>query len=275
MVDRATPSIEYGLRGLAYAEISLRGPSHDLHSGSAGGAAPNPANVLCRIIASLHDDAGRITVPGFYDDVVEIDDRERALMKQTGFDEADWLKRIDVPSAAGDARYSILERITSRPTLDVNGLTAGYQGAGAKTVIASRASAKVSMRLVPNQDPRKIQAAFERAVRELCPANVQCEIAWFGTAPAVITPIDSPATQLAAEAIRAGFGKLPVFSRGGGTIPVSAAIKTILGCDTLFVGFGLPDDRIHSPNEKFDIAMLHKGAATAAALYEQLAKLPI
>jgi acetylornithine deacetylase/succinyl-diaminopimelate desuccinylase-like protein len=273
MVDRKTPSIEYGLRGLVYAEIHLTGPSHDLHSGAAGGAAPNPANVLCRIVASLHDDNGVITIPGFYDNVVAVDDRERELMKQTNFDDAEWLKRIDVPFAGGDAKYSILERITSRPTLDVNGLTAGYQGAGAKTVIASKASAKVSMRLVPGQDPKKIAAAFERAVRDKCPKNVKCELAWFGLAPAVITPINSPATKLAADAIEIGFGKRPVFTRGGGTIPVSAAIKTILGCDTLFVGFGLPDDRIHSPNEKFDVEMLHKGTATAAALYETLSKL--
>jgi acetylornithine deacetylase/succinyl-diaminopimelate desuccinylase-like protein len=204
---------------------------------------------------------------------VAVDDRERALMKQTGFNESEWLKGIAIPSAAGDERFSILERITSRPTLDVNGLTAGYQGAGAKTVIASKASAKVSMRLVPNQDPKKIQAAFEKAVSDRVPANVKCEIAWFGTAPAVMTPIDSPATKLAAEAIEIGFGKKPVFSRGGGTIPVSAAIKSVLGCDALFVGFGLPDDRIHSPNEKFDIEMFHKGTRTAAALYEKLSAL--
>lgn len=272
-IDRKTPSIEYGLRGLAYAEISLVGPSHDLHSGSAGGAAPNPANVLCAIIASLHDSAGRVTIPGFYDDVLALSAAEKELNKQIKFDDAAWLKAIDVPFAGGDRDYPIYERITSRPTLDVNGLTAGYQGAGAKTVIASKASAKVSMRLVPKQDPQKIRAAFEKAVRAICPANVKCEIAWFGLAPAIITPIDSPATELAAQAIEVAFGRRPVFSRGGGTIPVAGAIKKILGCDTLFVGFGLPDDRIHSPNEKFDVEMLHKGTATAAALYEKLARL--
>lgn len=273
MPDRATPAIEYGLRGLAYAEITLTGPSHDLHSGAYGGAAPNPANILARIIASLHNDDGTVNLPGFYDDVVTIDDNERKLMALLQFDDAKWLKGIDVSSAGGDPKYSILERITSRPTLDVNGLTAGYQGAGAKTVIASQASAKVSMRLVPWQKPEKIKEAFEKAVHDRAPKNVKVKIEWFGLAPPVMTPIDSKATQLAAEAIEFAFGKKPVFSRGGGTIPVSAAIKTVLGCDALFVGFGLPDDRIHSPNEKFDLDMFHKGMSTAAALYDRLARL--
>lgn len=273
MVNRDTPAIEYGLRGLAYAEITLTGPSHDLHSGAYGGAAPNPANILARLIASLHNDDGTINIPRFYDDVVSIDDNERKLMSALNFDEKKWLAGIDVPFAGGDQKYSVLERITSRPTLDVNGLTAGYQGAGAKTVIASKASAKVSMRLVPRQDPAKIVKAFEETVRSRLPKNVKVEIEWFGTAPAVITPIDSKATKLAAEAVEIAFGKKPVFSRGGGTIPVSAAIKTVLGCDALFVGFGLPDDRIHSPNEKFDLEMFYKGMNTAAALYDRLAKL--
>lgn len=273
MVDRDTPAIEYGLRGLAYAEITLTGPSHDLHSGAYGGAAPNPANILARLIASLHNDDGTINIPGFYDDVVPIDDNERKLMSLLNFDETKWLAGIEVPFAGGDQKYSVLERITSRPTLDVNGLTAGYQGAGAKTVIASKASAKMSMRLVPRQDPAMIVRAFEETVRARCPKNVKVQIDWFGTAPAVITPIDSKATKLAAEAVEIAFGKKPVFSRGGGTIPVSAAIKTVLGCDALFVGFGLPDDRIHSPNEKFDLEMFYKGMNTAAALYDRLVEL--
>lgn len=273
MMDRDTPAIEYGLRGLAYAEIRLTGPSHDLHSGAYGGAAPNPANILAKVIASLHDEKGRVNLPGFYDDVVTIDANEKKLMSMLKFDEAKWLKGIDVPFAGGDQDYTILERITARPTLDVNGLTAGYQGAGAKTVIASQASAKVSMRLVPRQDPEKIRQSFEAAVRERCPKNVKLEIEWFGLAPAVMTPIDSEATRLAAEAIELAFGKKPVFTRGGGTIPVSAAIKTVLGCDALFVGFGLPDDRIHSPNEKFDLDMFYKGITTSAALYDRLSKL--
>jgi acetylornithine deacetylase/succinyl-diaminopimelate desuccinylase-like protein len=273
MVDRDTPAIEYGLRGLAYAEITLRGPSHDLHSGMYGGAAPNPANVLAKLIADFHDDRGRITIPGFYDDVIEPSAAERELMKQLPFDDVKWCGGIDVPAASGEQGYSILERITVRPTLDVNGLTAGYQGAGAKTVIASIASAKVSMRLVPRQDPEKIRAAFEAEVRRRCPKNVSVKIEWFGTAPAVMTPIDSKATALAARAIEIGFGKRPVFSRGGGTIPVSASIKRLLGCDPLFVGFGLPDDRVHSPDEKFDLDMLRRGTATAAAIYHTLSEL--
>ncbi len=273
MPDRTRPAIEYGLRGLAYAEVTITGPSHDLHSGGYGGAAPNPANILARLIASLHNDDGTVNLPGFYGDVVTIDDNERRLMSLVQFDDAKWLQGIDVPFAGGDQKYSILERITSRPTLDVNGLTAGYQGAGAKTVIGSQASAKVSMRLVPWQKPEKIKDAFEKAVRERVPKNVKLKIEWFGLAPAVMTPIDSKATKLAGEAIEIAFGKKPIFSRTGGTIPVAAAIKTVLGCDSLFVGFGLPDDRVHSPNEKFDLDMFYKGMNTAAALYDRLAKL--
>lgn len=272
-VDRHTPAIEYGLRGLVYMEVTLKGASHDLHSGTFGGAAPNPANALCDLIASLKDADGRVTIDGFYADVLPVDDRERELMKKLPFDEAAWLKSIDVKSATGEKGFSILERTTARPTLDVNGLTAGYQGAGAKTVIASVASAKISMRLVPNQDPAKIRASFEKAVRERVPANVEVSIACFGEASPVLTPIDSAATKLAAQAIERGFGKPPVFSRGGGTIPVTAMIKRLLGCDTLFVGFGLPDDRMHSPDEKFDLEMFHRGIDTAAALYERLAEL--
>ena len=272
-VDRNTPAIEYGLRGLAYAEVTLRGPSHDLHSGTFGGAAPNPANALCALIASFHDADRRVTIDHFYDDVVATDAAERALMAKLPVDEDAWRKSIGVTESVGERGYSILERTTVRPTLDVNGLTAGYQGAGAKTVIASVASAKISMRLVPRQDPQKVKADFERNVRERVPSVFEVKIEWFGIASPVLTPIDSPATKLAAQAIERAFGKPPVFSRGGGTIPVTATIKSILGCDSLFVGFGLPDDRMHSPNEKFDVAMFHHGIDTAAILYERLAQL--
>lgn len=273
MPDRTTPAICYGLRGLVYAEIRLTGPSHDLHSGQFGGAVPNPANILCEIIASMHDSQGRVTIPGFYDDVADVPADERAGLRSKEFDERTFLGAIKVPFSSGEAGFNIAERICIRPTLDVNGLTSGYQGVGAKTVLPSVASAKVSMRLVPNQNPHTIHEAFERAVRARVPGNVTCEIEYFGDAWPVVTPVNSPASQLAAEAVELGFGKKPAFIRGGGTIPVVAWLQRHLQCETLLVGFGLPDDRVHSPNEKFDLACFHNGIRTCAALYDRLAQL--
>jgi acetylornithine deacetylase/succinyl-diaminopimelate desuccinylase-like protein len=271
MVDRTTPAIDYGLRGLVYAEIELTGPSHDLHSGSFGGAAPNPANALCALIASLHDADGRVNIPGFYDDVLVPSAREKELMAKVTFDEKKWLKGIDVPAPIGEKGYSIYEKITVRPTLDVNGITAGYQGAGAKTVIASKASAKLSMRLVPNQDPEKIRAAFEKTIRDRTPSQFKLEIHYHGQSAAFLTPVEGKPIECASAAIRKVWEKDPVFTRGGGTIPVGAWIKQTLGCDCVFVGFGLDDDRAHSPNEKFDLLCFYNGQRTAAALYEAFA----
>ncbi len=270
---RGVPAITYGLRGLCYAEVFITGPSHDLHSGLYGGAVPNPANVLCGVIASLHDGDGRVSIPSFYEDVVELTAAERELWKHLPFSEADFAKSLGIPHGNGEAGFSSLERKWARPTCDVNGITAGYQGPGAKTVIASVASAKVSMRLVPNQDPARIQRSFEQAIRSRCPDNVRVEIKWYGASEPVLVSIDSPATKLAAEALKIGFGTEPTFMREGGSIPVVGLIKRALGIDTLLVGFGLPDDRVHSPNEKFDLDALHGGVRTAAALYERLALL--
>lgn len=270
---RGVPAITYGLRGLCYAEIFITGPSHDLHSGLFGGAVPNPANVLCEVIASLHDKEGRVLIDGFYDDVVELTPAERGLWKKLPFTEAEFAKSVGIPEGNGEAGFTSLERKWARPTCDVNGITTGYQGPGAKTVIASKASAKISMRLVPNQEPAKIQKAFEDAIRSRVPGNVKVEIKWYGASEPVLVPIDSKPTQLAAEALKVGFGKEPTFMREGGSIPVVGLIKRVLGIDTLLLGFGLPDDRVHSPNEKFDLDALHAGTRTAAALYEQLGKL--
>jgi len=275
MLDRHTPSITSGLRGLVYEEIILTGPNHDLHSGSYGGAVPNVANILCQIIAAFHDTQGRVTIPGFYDDVQPITKEEKKQMDQLPFDEAHWLADLKIPFSSGEANFSILERTSTRPTLDVNGLTAGYQGEGAKTVIASIASAKVSMRLVPVQDPTNVRQNFEAFVRARVPGNVKLELRNFGEATAVITPIDSAAAKIGALALEQVFAKPPVFIRGGGTIPVVSAFKQYLGIDTLMIGFGLPDDRVHSPNEKFDLMCFHKGTQTAAVLYDKLAKFPL
>jgi acetylornithine deacetylase/succinyl-diaminopimelate desuccinylase-like protein len=267
------PAITYGLRGLCYAELFLEGPDHDLHSGAYGGSVPNPANILCQFIASLHDADGRVALPGFYDDVVPLTADERETWRRLPYSDEELAKSVGIPTGSGEAGYSAIERQWGRPTCDVNGLTAGYQAQGAKTVIASKASAKISMRLVPNQDPLKIQAAFEQAVRDRLPANVKHEVKWYGLSPAAIVPFDSRATKLAAEAMKIGFGTQPTYIRGGGSIPVVGLIKSVLGIDTLLVGFGLPDDRIHSPNEKFNLSGLYAGTRTAAALYAKLAEM--
>lgn len=270
---RGVPAVTYGLRGLCYLEVFLTGPGHDLHSGMYGGAVPNPANVLCELLATLHAADGRVNLPGFYDDVAPLRPDERAAWAKLPFDETEFAASLAIPHGNGEAGYSALERRWARPTCDINGLTSGYQGHGAKTVIPSKASAKVSMRLVPNQDPAKIQASFEKALRERCPANVKIEFAQHGLSGPVLVPIDRPATKLAAAALEAGFGKPPTFMREGGSIPVVALIKAVLGIDTVLVGFGLPDDRVHSPNEKFDLAAFHAGTRTAAVLYDEFKRL--
>jgi acetylornithine deacetylase/succinyl-diaminopimelate desuccinylase-like protein len=270
---RGVPAIVYSLRGLVYEEVFLTGPSHDLHSGGYGGAVPNPANVLCELLATLHDGDGRVNIPNFYDDVAPLTADEKAMWTKLPFDEKKFMSELALPSLSGEKGYTTLERLWARPTCDINGLTAGYQGHGAKTVIGARASAKVSMRLVPNQDPKKIQTSFRAALRERCPKNVKIEFANHGLSPAAIVPIDTPATKLAGEALKIGFGgKEPAFIRGGGSIPVVGLIKQTLGIDTLLVGFGLPDDRVHSPNEKMDLECFYAGTRTAASLYEKLAQ---
>ena len=270
---RGVPAITYGLRGLVYCEVFLTGPSHDLHSGMFGGAVPNPANVLCELLATLHTPDGRVNIPGFYDGVRELEQPERSAWAKLPFDEKQSLREIGLTEPVGEKGYNTLERRWARPTCDVNGLTSGYQGHGAKTIIPSKASAKVSMRLVPEQDPVKVVEAFERTMRERCPKSVKVEFARHGLAGAVRVPPDSPAMRLAAEAVEAGFGNKPTLIREGGSIPVVALIKSVLGIDTLLVGFGLPDDRVHSPDEKFDLDALHRGTRTAAVLYETLSKL--
>lgn len=272
---RGLPAVTYGLRGLCYAEVFITGPSHDLHSGLFGGSVPNPANILCQFIASLHDEQGRVNLPGFYDDVIPLTPAERDAWRKLPFTEADFAASVGIAEGSGEAGYSSLERKWARPTCDVNGITTGYQGPGAKTVIPSKASVKVSMRLVPNQDPVKVQAAFTQALQERLPRNVKHEVHWHGVSAPVLVPIDSEPTKLALEAVAIGFGKQAIFMRDGASIPVVGLIKSVLGLDTLLIGFGLPDDRIHSPNEKFDLDALHAGTRTAAALYSKLAEMKV
>jgi acetylornithine deacetylase/succinyl-diaminopimelate desuccinylase-like protein len=270
---RGVPAITYGLRGLAYCEVFLTGPSHDLHSGMYGGAVPNPANVLCELLATLHDKNGRVNVPGFYDDVRPLSQAERDEWAKLPFDEKQFLEELKIPAGNGEQGYSAMERKWGRPTCDINGITSGYQGPGAKTIIPSTASAKVSMRLVPAQDPAKIVEAFEQALRDRCPKNVKIEFKRHGASAAVLVPREGKAMQLATEAVTVGFGVPPRLIREGGSIPVVGLIKSVLGIDTLLVGFGLPDDRVHSPNEKFDLDALYSGTRTAAVLYDRLATL--
>ncbi len=270
---RGLPAITYGLRGLVYTEVFITAADHDTHSGLYGGAIPNPANILCAALGSLHDADQKVTVPGFYDDVVPLSQSERDAWAKLPFDEKKFLSDLKIDAAMGEKGYSATERSWARPTCDINGITSGYQGYGAKTIIPSNASAKVSMRLVPNQDPVKIVESFEKMIRERCPKGVKIEFARHGLSAPVLVSREGRAMHLATEAVRQGFGATPTLIRSGGTIPVVGLIKSTLGIDTLLVGFGLPDDRVHSPNEKFDLDALHAGTRTAAALYAQLAGL--
>lgn len=270
---RGVPAITYGLRGLVYMEVKVTGPAYDLHSGLFGGTVANPANVLCQILGSLIDADGRVTIRDFYDDVIKLTPDERAAWAQLPFEEKSYGDEIGVTQLFGEKDYTTLERKWARPTCDINGLTSGYQGPGAKTVLPAVASAKVSMRLVPNQDPVKIAAAFEHAIKSRAPETVKVEVTTHSTTGPVLVPRQSPGVQLAAEALQIGFGVKPTFMREGGSIPVVLLLKSLLNVDTLLVGFGLPDDRVHSPNEKFDLDALHGGTRTAAALYDKLVKL--
>jgi acetylornithine deacetylase/succinyl-diaminopimelate desuccinylase-like protein len=270
---RGLPAITYALRGLVYMEVKVTGPSHDLHSGLFGGTVANPANVLCELLGSLVDRDGRVTIEGFYDDVRKVSDDERAMWARLPHDDQAYRAELDVPQLFGEKSYTTLERRWARPTCDINGLTSGYQGHGAKTVLPGSASAKVSMRLVPDQDPTKIRQAFERTLKQRCPGHVTLEVSCHSQTGPVLVPRDSRAVRLAAEAIEIGFGAKPAFIREGGSIPVVSLFKRELDLDTLLIGFGLPDDRVHSPNEKFDLDALHGGTRTAAALYERLAHL--
>jgi acetylornithine deacetylase/succinyl-diaminopimelate desuccinylase-like protein len=266
------PAITYGLKGLVYFEVFLHGPKQDLHSGMFGGAVANPANNLAALIGSLRDAQGRVLLPGFYDDVLPLEDWERKQFAQLPFDEAEYRAFVGLDALFGEAGYTTLERQWARPTCDINGLTSGYQGEGAKTIIPARASAKISFRLVPNQDPERISGAFRQFVREHCLPGIQHEIRTYGAGPAVLVAVESPGVQAAVRAIEAGFGRKPVFIREGGSIPVVSTFKRELGVDTLLLGWGQHDDNLHSPNEKFSLADFHRGIRASAALWNELSR---
>lgn len=266
------PSITFALRGLTYFEIAVRGPSHDLHSGLYGGGVANPVNKLAQIIASFHDADGRVAVEGFYDDVRPLSAAERQEMVELGHDEAAFRKELDVEATPGEAGYSVLERVTARPTLDCNGIWGGYTGEGAKTVLPSLAKAKFSCRLVANQRPDDIRAKVEAHVAKVTPPGVKVELTYFhGGEPAMVDR-DIPAMQAAFRAQERVWGVRPVFTRGGGSIPIVADFRSILGLDAILLGFGLEDDRLHSPNEKFAVENYYNGIRSSAALLEELAR---
>ena len=275
MFDRGVPSICYGLRGLVYYQIDLRGTKTDLHSGVFGGAVANPAFVLAQILGQMKDKSGRIKVPGFYDDVRELTAAEREEWKKLPFDEKRYRKELGAPRLTGESGYSVLERTWGRPTFEVNGLLSGFTGEGPKTVIPAVAMAKVSMRLVPDQDPDKIAGLFEQYVEKIAPGTVEVKLTRLHGGKPWMAEFDSPYIRAAGRAIEKGFGKSPVFNREGGSIPVVATFQRELGVPSVLFGVGLPDDRLHAPNEKLDLGNFHGGVIASAHLYEEIAQLAV
>ena len=272
MFDRGVPSICYGLRGLVYTQIDLRGGKTDMHSGVFGGAVANPAYVLAQMITQMKDKSGRIKVPGFYDDVRPLEPAEREAWAKLPFNEKKYRKEFGIPKLFGETGYTTLERTWARPTLEVNGLLSGFTGEGAKTVLPAVAMAKISMRLVPNQDPDKVAALFEEYVRKITPKTVELKFTrWHGGKAWMASP-DHPFMRAAARAIERGFGRTPVFTREGGSIPVVQTFQDELGLPSVLFGVGLPDENAHAPNEKLDLGNFHNGIISAAFLYEEIAQ---
>jgi len=273
MFDRGIPSICYGLRGLAYFQLDIRGTKSDLHSGSFGGAVANPAFVLTQVLAQMKDRSGRVKIPGFYDAVRSLSDVERAEWKKLPFNETRYRKDLGAPRLFGEKGYSTLERVWARPTFEVNGLLSGFTGEGAKTVLPAVSMAKVSMRLVPDQDPDTIADLFERYVRKLCPATVQLTITRMHGGKPWMTEFDNKYVRAAGRAIEAGFGQRPVFNREGGSIPVVSTFQEELGVPSVLFGIGLPDENAHAPDEKLDLGNFHNGIIASAHLYQEIANL--
>ena len=272
MFARGVPSICYGLRGLVYFQIDLRGSNTDLHSGSFGGAVANPAFVLSQILAQMKDRSGRIKIPGFYDDVVALQEEERKAWATLPFNEKAYRKDFGIPKVFGETGYTTLERTWARPTFEVNGLLSGFTGEGAKTVLPAVAMAKVSMRLVPNQTPDKIATLFEAHLHDVTPKTMELKITRMHGGKPWMTAYDNPYVQAAGRAIERGFGRKPVFTREGGSIPVVSTFQEELGLPSVLFGVGLPDENAHAPNEKLDVANFHGGIISSAILYEEIAK---
>jgi acetylornithine deacetylase/succinyl-diaminopimelate desuccinylase-like protein len=265
------PALVYGLRGMAYIEIKVHGANRDLHSGTYGGAAPNPLNALCQIIASLRDpQTGRVLIPHFYDDVRELAAEDRQAIAALPFDEAAYRADLGVDALPGEQGFTPQERVSVRPTCDVNGIFGGYQGAGAKTVIPSWGGAKVSMRLVPDQDPKRIVAAFKEHVQRAAPPGVRVEVTFAHGAGAVLVDLEGPYIEAAEEALADVWGRRPLRIREGGSIPIVATFTQVLRVPVLLLGFGLHDDRLHSPNEKFNLSHFRNGIRAIIRLLERV-----
>ncbi|KAA8483830.1 acetylornithine deacetylase/succinyl-diaminopimelate desuccinylase-like protein [Arcticibacter tournemirensis] len=273
MISLEDPSLETGLRGLSYLEVEVTGPNRDLHSGVYGGAVANPATILCKLIASLHDENNHITIPGFYDDVQSLSEAEREKLNEAPYNEAEYKEDLGVEELWGEQGYTTIERTGIRPTLEVNGIWGGYTGQGAKTVLPSKASAKISMRLVPNQKSSNITQLFKDHFERIAPKYVSVTVTEHHGGEPVVTPTDSIAYKAAEKAIEQSFGKKPIPTRGGGSIPIVALFEEVLGIKTVLMGFGLDSDNLHSPNEKFDIANYYKGIETIPLFHKYFAEL--
>ena len=273
MISKNTPSITTGLRGLSYVEFEVTGPNRDLHSGIYGGAVANPINILAKMISSLHDDNNRITIPGFYKNVKDLSKKERIEMSKAPFSIENYKKELGIDDVYGEKGYTTNERNSIRPTLDVNGIWGGYTGEGAKTVIPSKAFAKISMRLVPNQDHNEITKLFKKHFEKIAPNGVKVNVTPHHGGKAYVTPIDNDGYQAAAKAYKTTFGKSPIPQRGGGSIPIVALFEKHLKTKTIMMGFGLDSDAIHSPNEHFGIFNYMKGIETIPLFYENFVEI--
>jgi len=269
MIANDVPSITTGLRGLSYVEVEVTGPNRDLHSGVYGGAVANPVNTLCKMIASMHDENNRVTIPGFYDKVAELSATERAEMAKAPFSLDDYKKDLEIEDVQGEKDYSTSERTSIRPTLDVNGIWGGYTGEGAKTVLPSKAFAKISMRLVPNQVSKEITDLFQKHFESIAPKSVKVVVKPHHGGEPAVTPIDSIAYKAAANAYEKAFGKRPIPTKDGGSIPIVAMFKAELGVETILMGFGLDSDAIHSPNEHYGLFNYYKGIETIPHFYQE------
>lgn len=272
MFSKELPALGYALRGLCYMQVDVTGPNRDLHSGQYGGAVENPINALAEMISKMKDADGRILIDGFYDDVAPLSNEEKDNFAKLPFDDKEYAAGLEVDALAGEKGYTTLERLWSRPTLDCNGIWGGFTGEGAKTVLPSKASAKISMRLVPNQDPDKIEKLFVDFVKKIAPKSIKTEVYGQHHGKPWISPIDSKWNKAAIKALKAGFGKEPVFMREGGSIPIVFTLEEYLKAPTVLLGFGLPDENAHSPDEHLNMNNFYNGILTSADFYEELAK---
>ncbi|MGE5140909.1 MAG: M20/M25/M40 family metallo-hydrolase, partial [Rudaea sp.] len=266
------PALVYGLRGLAYFEIRLQGPKQDLHSGVFGGSVHNPAQVLCELIAGMHDEHGRIMLPGFYDQVRVLSDEEREELARRPYSDTDWKQAAGVTHLHGEAGFTTLERLGARPTLEVNGLLSGFTEEGTKTVLPARAMAKISMRLVPNQDDGEVERQLKDYMRQHVPEGLRWEVKMLARGPAMLVRRDTPGARAAARALQDTFGVEPVWTLQGGSVPVVSMLKDALGIDSVLMGFGLPDDNFHSPNEKLHLPNYYRGIEAFIRFFENMAR---